>query len=1082
LIVLSALAGTAAAQGAQTDRLIFVGLRPKQADPSEDLRRLGEAQGIRKVIEAALQEGLKQPVVGHDELAQTLSKKYLVEWFNCAGDFACITKLLEPLRKAGYTTAVTGEYRAEPSEEPTTYSFHLTTFTLEEGKTVKDIKIEVPAAEIQDAAKWRERLQPLFASRSKRVKLTTNVAGFTCTSAGQPCVFDADGQTLLFDLGTHTIELTKEGYAPEQIVVTLDKASPDKEVAVALKKLEKGRKVDTVGGPRRKPTLTAIRTELAPDIDGRIDEPMWDKAWLESNFTQRFPDEAKAPTERTEMRVLYDDEAIYVAVRCFDSKPDKIVARLTRRDRDIDSDKVQVAISSKNDKASAYEFQVNAAGVQVDTLRFNDSEVAPEWDSLWYSATTIDALGWSAEFKIPLVALRYSGDTNEFGFQVRRILQRRKETDEWSHIPRDEQGEVSNYGTLQKLQELKAARLLQISPYDSRRVTLRRGQDPFDARESGGNFGADFKVGLTSALTLDATINPDFGTVEVDQVVLNLTANELFFPEKRPFFLEGSEVFSTPFLFFYTRRIGKQPSNPAGAPLLEPLAQGQIYGAAKVTGVLTGRTSLGLLSAVTAKSTALVERPSDGAPRKRMVDPLTHFGVLRLKTEFAQNSYVAGFATAVNRIEEENDATPDPGDLCPRPYTGLVVSPEPVKGRCTSDAYTGGLDTKLSSDDGKWRFKAQTVASVLSKGPARYIADGVVVSPGDLGYGVSAEAGKYAGSWLYSLKYEGAHPKLDLNDAGFYRANKHAFLGGLTWRTLDPHGPFLDQSYQLNAGGTYSWDFEGQADVWPTLNATWTLKNLWSVNAFLGPRFAAYTPFRETRSDVLAQYEPGYYYEATVATDSTKPIVLSSTNYLRSAPYGIGTATTLNLRPTPTLELDVIFAFDRVKNHVRWLDTLDNRQYTGTRTFYFAELDSDALSTTLRGTYTFTTRLSLQGYLQVYAANGDYDRTTSAVVMGTRQKIRLSKLKADPFGPAADDFDFREGTINANLFLRWEYRPGSALWLAYTRSQDQQEYDPMEGSPQVRFDRFSGGPATDVFLVKLSYLWQPSRRRAVHAQ
>lgn len=1075
LLVCISVAPSVAQSSEKTGQFVFVGLRPlAKANGPGDLHKLADAQALRAIAERVLADIAHHPVVGHTNLATTLGNGYIVDWFQCRGRVGCITALLAPLRKLGYRIGVTGDYSVADS----TTHIHLFTFSLVDGTVGKTIDFDLSADDVLDPQKWRVALAPLLVARTGIVRIQSDVAGTTCTVDGAECHFEPDGRSLVLEAGDHKVELAKDGYLSESVVVSVDPGS-EQESAVALKpapsKQVAGSPVPIAGGPRGAPTLPAVRALEPPTIDGHLDDPIWQKAFVETNFTQHFPDEAKAPTERTELRVLYDDDAIYVGIRCFDSKPDEIVARLTRRDRDIESDKVQIDISSRNDHATAFHFQVNAANVQVDGLRFNDSDYNPDWDSLWYSATSRDDRGWTAEVKIPLVALRYNGDTTSFGFQVRRVIQRRQEIDEWAYVPRSAKGEVSLYGTLDDLADLHAARLFQLVPYDSRRVTFRNHQAPLNGTTFGGNVGADLKLGLTPALILDGTINPDFGTVEADQVVLNLSNTETYFPEKRPFFLEGTDIFATPFQLFYTRRIGRDPPVVAQGEVSEPPPQGQILGALKMTGILFGRLSIGAIDAVTAREDTTILRIPTGAPVNLLVDPLTNFGVLRLRQEFAANSSIGLFGTAVTRSEPQDAAAPLSTDLCPLPYDILVTYASSVNGRCTNDAYTGGADTVLRTGDGKWGMSAQGVGSVLENGPSRYLPDGTVLGPNQPGFGVYAEAGKYGGeNWLGLIHYQGASPHLDLNDAGYLaKQDFHSFDAALTWRTLKPFGPFLDMSWTLNAQTDRTWDFAGKTNTWLYLTGALDFENYWSLSAFIAPYYLPYDLFRETHDDALPQYPSGYFYQLELKTDTRKNLIVDVTSFIHSMLRGLETETdaTINIRPVPTLELDLISSFYSVTGFPRWLDTVGNGD--GTRTWYFADLDNQTLSTTLRGTYTFTPTLSLQTYVQAFLGSAHYGKVTSFTAAGYRPILPTDKFvnataPVDLLNP-----DVQEGTINVNVFLRWEYRPGSALWLVYTRSQDQNLYNPLVEPPALRLAPFENGPSTDVLLVKLTYLWEP---------
>lgn len=847
-----------------------------------------------------------------------------------------------------------------------------------------------------------------------------------------------------------------------------DTASEDRSVAA-----------DPVGfaGPRRSPTLAMMRTDKPPDIDGKLDDPAWQAAPLETSFTQNFPDEAKQPTERTELRVLYDDDAIYVAIRCFDSHPEQIVGRLTRRDRDIEGDKVTVDISSKNDKASAYHFQVNPAGVQVDGIRFNDTDMGTDWDGRWYSATTRDAQGWTAELKIPLVTLRYAGAVSSFGFQVRRYLQRRAEIDEWAFVPRTAKGEVSYYGTLEGITGLHARRLFEVLAYSSGKVTSWRQQGLLDGNDAGGNIGADLKLGVTPALTLDGTINPDFGTVETDQIILNLSTVETYLPEKRPFFLEGADLFSTRFNLFYSRRVGAHPPDPAlGATdeLREPLPDGRIWGALKLSGLVGDRLSIGVLDAVTGRQDASIAQVGDRV-EKRLVEPLSNFGVLRLRQDFGTNSSVGVLATAVNRSEPAGAAAPLAGELCPVPYSTTfttLTAPPPSNGRCTNDAYTAGLDTTLRTSDGEWGAGAQVVGSLIENGPTRLIPDGTQIGSGTKGWGVMSEAGRYGGdNWLFKVGYANSSPSLQINDAGFQdQANFHDGFASVTWRTTKPSEHVLAAAIELLVEHRRDWELKDNLSTDPHLDATLQLANFWSIFALASPYYPSWVENRETQDGARTQRTAGYYGAFDAKTDPNRPVVLEVSGSLDKRLRGLawhGSAT-LSLRPIPALELDLIPNVNWSYGAPRWVTTEANPD--GSQTYFFSDLDAKSFDVTLRGTYAFTRTLTLQAYLQPFVASGHYSKVTASTASGARPFLSLDSF-VDATAPMGSISDFRDGAINLNLFVRWEYLPLSALWLVYTRNQQQSLYDPTEGPGRIRFDRFADGPTTDVVLLKLSYLW-----------
>ncbi len=808
-----------------------------------------------------------------------------------------------------------------------------------------------------------------------------------------------------------------------------------------------------------------MRTAAPPRIDGKLDDAAWLLAPPDSRFTQNYPDEGKPPTQRTELRVLYDDDAIYIGVRCFDDHPKEIVERLTRRDRDTDADKVIIDISSKADHLSAYRFDLNVSGVLADGLWFNDTDFSTDWDGLWTGATSRDAHGWSAELAIRLRTLRYDGRSNAFGFQVRRKLQRRAEIDAWALIPREVSGEVSRYGKLIGLDHLRARRLVQIAPYVAGRLTLRNHHDLGDGLTPSAQMGVDMKIGLTPALTLDATVNPDFGQVEADQVILNLSTFEYQFPEKRPFFLEGTELFQTPTQLFYSRRIGLSlavPTLAAGERQAEPVSDGRIWFAAKLSGLLTRRLSIAMLEALTDRRDGQIDL---GRVRQvRLIDPVTNYALLRLKREFLSNSHIGITATAVNRFEPAGAAAPEPGGLCPN---GVAAA----AGRCTRDAYTAGIDTSLKTHDGKWRGFLHLVGSLINQGPTIARPDGFTVGSGDLGWGLNSDVGKYGGkNWLFHNEYVVNSPKLELNDLGFMRrSNVHHLHQFATLRTRDPWGPF--QQAEINAELIQEWSFSGEATLSRLLevNSEVTFKNLWVVYLEFHWQF----PFeddRETRDGAIVERGQRWNVEAYLRTDSRRKAVGTLWARMSKVLHGVSLESelTLSLRPIPALELDIGSHLAWTYGDPRWFDTLDRGSTR--KSYQFGDLDSRSVDITLRGTYTFTPRLTLQVYAQLFLASGNYSLFTAVDGSGAGSRLPLDRFY--PVAAPVTSPDFREGALNANVVLRWEWRPGATLIAVYTHSHAQTPFDAItEGYGRLRLTRFTTGPATDLFLLKLTAPW-----------
>ena len=427
------------------------------------------------------------------------------------------------------------------------------------------------------------------------------------------------------------------------------------------------------------PLAHAARRSGPIVLDGRVDEAAWQAATPITELTQIDPDEGRPASERTEVRFLFDDEALYVGARMFDSHgPSGVTTRLARRDADTDSDGFQIVIDSYHDHLGRAFFQVNPSGVKFDALGVGGSNPDPAWDPIWDAATRIDSLGWSAELRIPLSQLRFSRDSVQtWGLQVRRFIQRRQEQDQWSFWRKTESGGPPSFGHLSGLRLARAPQHVEVMPYvvgRSRHIRPTTAGDPFNSgSEMDSRAGADVKYLLTSNLVLDATFNPDFGQVEVDPAVVNLSAFESFFPEKRPFFIEGAGIFGfgsfscffcsnvSSLESFYSRRIGRPPT---GADLATDAGKyadipesSTILGAAKITGRTDGGFTVGVLDAVTDRMQARVQR-ADGTRFTQTVEPLSNYFVGRLKRDYKSGNLVIGaIGTSVVRALDSAFAT-----------------------------------------------------------------------------------------------------------------------------------------------------------------------------------------------------------------------------------------------------------------------------------------------------------------------------------------------------------------------------------------------------------------------------------------
>jgi hypothetical protein len=856
-----------------------------------------------------------------------------------------------------------------------------------------------------------------------------------------------------------------------------------------------------IEGQNTNKALVAVRVDHAPVVDGRLDDPAWQRATPSDAFTQTFPHHGAAPSERTEVRVVYDDAAVYVGIRAWDSHPEGIVARLTRRDRDIESDFVAIGIDSRHSHSTAFVFGLNAAGVQYDYLAYDDTNMSSDWDAVWDGATSRDAEGWSAEMRIPLSVLRFSDATAQtWGFDAYRNLPRLKEEVFWSYVPEGVHGAVSRWGHLEGLTGLRPRRTFELRPYFATTAELRTrqgspilGMGPHADPEGHGDVGVDFKVGLTSSLTLDGTINPDFGQVEADEVVLNLSRFETFFPEKRPFFLEGADVFRTPLQVFYSRRIGRPPSGlgldagvvEGGRYFLVNRAPASlpIWTAVKVTGTVGDRLTLGVLDAVTGSEEVGVVDDLGGQHDVTRAPP-RNFAALRGRWSFGGGSSHVGFlATGVTRLGDGVD--------------------EPT---ADHDGYVQSVDARWATPGGRWTFTGQAVVSERVGGPDRVDgdglpcdevapgctpitrADGTPVEAGDVGFGALVRVDRASPRWSMGGGLRTLSPRLDVNDLGFVQQfNQHALNVDVTRRWTQPSGGAVNRFLGGAAGATVDYDgvlIEG----WGNLHASTLRKSYWSWGANLNLTLPGQWKAYETGDGAYLERLVYVFGGAHMSTDSRAPVVfevnLGGGHAVAEDGWILDGGAGVSVNAVSQMELSLGVGFFWEANDLRqWFyggceDDLGASctSETDVRHYRFAELDSGFISTTLRGSWTFSPNLSLSAYAQLFMSQGAFHDRQVITTTGTRPFIHRDELVVDPAFTGDDDGDgkpddaFQDTSLNVNVVMRWEMAPGSTLIAVYTRAQAA-SYDLAGAQPSFRLTGLSTGPTEEVLLVKFVYFY-----------
>ena len=831
-------------------------------------------------------------------------------------------------------------------------------------------------------------------------------------------------------------------------------------------------------GPGRTQFLHAARASGPVKVDGRLDEESWSRAPVFEDFVQRFPDAGRPPSERTELRVLYDEHAVYVGIICHDSRPELINHNLGRRDSDLFSDSVRVLLDTTHEHRTAYVFVVNAGGVQSDGLYYDDRNYTPDWDGVWDAAVGRIPDGWVAEFSIPLSLLRFpEAPVQTWGFSVRRQIARLNEEVETVDNPRTSNATVSRLGHLTGMEGLSSRRSTQLVPYLAARMVARpqfsdasrpwpRLMDP------SLDVGLDFKTALTSGLALTGTLNPDFGQVEADQLILNLSTYEAYFPEKRPFFTQGLELFNpvgdtaNPQALFYSRRIGLD------TPIL---------GAVKLTGTVAPGVEVGLLD-------ALVTGPwqhdvDEEHPDRRLEPHLTRPLHLGLDDALpTQPSEPMNYLTAVVRGRLGTASR----------VGGMVTFASPLTGRCSeADAALdeslqpasclalGGnaaaMDLDLKSTNGEYGLMAQVDGSQSVGGPPeRLLRDGTVLRRGDMGFGGYLRAGRLGGEGLrWDVNDDFASPRLDLNASGFQRTqNRHAPSLGLHYQRPNGFGPFRAFSANLSGGTQWTTDGRGLSrGSWVDFYTELTLPGFDTIGLEAGANVGGWNVRELKDSGVALENDQSEFMALILSSNKNRRAALEGfvvvSHQPRAGPVQPLWAGQVNLtgtlRPHPALETQLSLLLDRTTTGPRFIEDL------GEEHFLLSPLISDTLSLTLRQQWVMTPRLTLQAYAQLFTAYGIYGGYYEGMSDASLRPIRYSSLV--PVEHVNTD-DFHDAGLNLSVVLRWEYRLGSTLFLVYTHGQ--QRYPVQDGVPPPRTLWPLGlmaGPATDALLVKWSWYW-----------
>ena len=814
----------------------------------------------------------------------------------------------------------------------------------------------------------------------------------------------------------------------------------------------------------------AARAFGAIRLDGRLDEPAWASAPVTDAFTQIDPDEGKPASQRTEVRVLYDDDALYVGVRLHDTGP--ITARLGRRDMDLgDSDWFGVMLDSYHDHRTAFGFDVNPAGVRRDEVKTIDQD-DNSWDAVWDVATTVDAGGWTAEYRIPFSQLRFSRENVQtWGVQFERVIGRNHEYAVSTFIPKKESCCVPRYGHLEGLVGLTPGRRLELLPYTVTRAEyVDPGANPYRTkRDYFGAAGLDLRYRAASNLTLNATFNPDFGQVEVDPAVVNLGVYETFFEEKRPFFLEGNEIFdfglgnTSGGQLFYTRRIGRAPTLFPPTAASDVPTQTTILGAAKLSGKVGG-WSVGSLSALTAREEARF-RATNGLDTTMAAEPMSAYFVGRARRELREGrSLLGGMITAVHRDLED-------------PFARDVLR---------TDAYAGGVDFRHEFSNRAWvvrgdvegsgiRGTAPSIVAVqtasnhyFQRPDATHLAvDSAATSL--FGYSAGLGIGKQGGEhWRGELAVASTSPGYEVNDLGFsYRTDRRDLQLQATYLQNKPGRLLRRWYFSQSFRSEHNSVFEPILTAYfPTFFVQTT--SYWTVALTLN-RFFHSLDDRLTRGGPIAA-RPGWTtLIAQVGSDARKPVTISgfaAYEWTEAKGWTEHAGATVGLKSSTWWKLTVGPMLTRVFAPAQFVTKDPDPTYTPTYgvRYVFAPLHQTEVGLETRFNATFTPKLSFESYVQPLISSADYGSAIQLVAPRTFDFVAYTQ--------PVPDLDFNLRSLRGNAVLRWEWREGSTLFVAWQQSRSAIDAVGDFSFARDRRALFSARP-DNIILVKLNYWLNP---------
>jgi len=823
-------------------------------------------------------------------------------------------------------------------------------------------------------------------------------------------------------------------------------------------------------------------TTTRPVIDGKLDDACWQNNNWSGEFIQWIPKEGAKPSQPTSINIIYDDKNLYVAIRAYDSEPDKIIIKAGRRD-ELSGDMMGINLDTYHDHRTGFEFNVTSAGQKADLLLTNPMNADMSWDAVWNVKVGMEDSAWVAEYEIPLSQLRYSNEHDQvWGLHVWRWVDRLQEESDWEPQTSTGAGMLYQFGHLTGISGLPKSRRIELMPYVLGKVSTfeRDAANPYtkDGYHPFGSIGLDAKVGITSNFTADLTINPDFGQVESDPSEMNLSAFETFYEEKRPFFLEGKNIFNYEFdglNLFYSRRVGQSPSYSPGLNDYEHMQypdKTSILSAVKVSGKSADGFSMGVLQSITNKEFARISNGFD--ERKEAVEPLTSYTVARFQKDLnAGNTVLGGIITSTNRLDSDTRF-----DFLNR------------------NALTGGVDILHQWKDKEFYLNAKVAGSnitgdteaisLLQTSSARYYqrpdvshlnVDETLTQLS--GHGGKIQIGKGSkGFWRYSTALSWQSPGLELNDLGFmHLADQVKNSNEVSYFITQPKGIFRS----LNASfSEYNyWDY-ALTFLYSHFSSSFSgqFLNKWSVNAHVC-HFTNSLDTRILRGGYAMNMPHKTHGSLKLSSDYSKKAGFSIFSYYESAAENSLSSFTIepsvSFQPITILKFSLSANYSTNNNELQFVTAQKNEKIDYR---ILGKIDQQTLSATFKIDYHISPEVSFQYYGSPYFTAGNYSNfkwvnNPTADIYSNRFETLNTTLSSQNEYSTSDgitfenpDFSFTQ--FRSNLVFRWEYLPGSKLYVVW--SNERTLYQQQAGAKiEDVFSGFQNAISNNILLIKLNY-------------